>query len=244
MNYRLVTLSLFLLFVSAIHAESHPKYPPPPPEFYQSNNVSGPVLIGPGDVLWIHFYYNPEMNQEVTVRRDGKISLYLTQGLQVAGETPEQLQVQLVTVYSHELKNPDVSVQINSSANSSIYVTGEVRQPGVQILRGKLTVAMALAASQLSQKTAGTKSVFLIRSMGEDKFTAYKLDATFPGGSAAGVYLMPGDVLFVPRKAIVKADDFMDLYIRELLPATPSASATVLFTPGNPVSSTTAAATQ
>ena len=91
-----------------------------------------------------------------------------------------QLQAQLVTVYSHELKNPYISIQINSSANSSIYVTGEVRQPGVQVLRGKLTVAMALAASQVSQKTAGTKSVFLIRSMGQDKFTAYKLDATFP----------------------------------------------------------------
>jgi protein involved in polysaccharide export with SLBB domain len=244
MNNRLASLSLLLLSLPALHAETHHKYPPPPPEFFQANNVSGPVLIGPGDVLAIGFFYNPEMNQEVTVRRDGKVSLYLSQGLQVAGETPEQLQAQLVTLYSHELKNPEISVQLKSSANSSIYVTGEVRQPGVQVLRGKLTVAMALAASQMSQKTAGTKSVFLIRSMGEDKFTAYKLDATFPGGNATGVYLMPGDVLFVPRKAIVKADDFMDLYIRELLPATPSASATVLFTPGNPVASSTAAATQ
>ncbi len=244
MNYRLYSLSLLLLSVPSVHAESHHKYPPPPPEFFQANNVSGPVLIGPGDVLGIRFYYNPEMNQEVTVRRDGKISLYLTQGLQVAGETPEQLQAQLLTLYSHELKNPDIAVQVNSSASSSIYVTGEVRQPGMQVLRGRLTVAMALAASQVSQKTAGTKSVFLIRSMGDDKFTAYKLDATFPGGSATGIYLMPGDVLFVPRKAIVKADDFMDLYVRELLPATPSANATVLFTPGNPTTAAAAAATQ
>ena len=244
MKGRLAGLFLILQCVSPFNAQSRHKYPPPPPEFFQSNNVSGPVLIGPGDVLGIHFYYNPDMNQDVTVRRDGKISLSLAQGLQVAGKTPEQLQAQLLTVYSHELKNPDISVQINSSANSSIYVTGEVRQPGVQVLRGRLTVAMALAASQLSQKTAGTKSVFLIRSMGQDKFTAYKLDATFPGGAAAGVYLMPGDVLFVPRKAIVKADDFMDLYVRELLPATPSASATVLFTPGSPVIPASVAATQ
>lgn len=235
-------LPLLLLCITCMHAQNHHKYPPPPPEFFQINNVSGPVLIGPGDVLGIRFFYNPEMNQTVTVRQDGKISLDLTQGLDVAGKTPEQLQKELVTLYAHEVKDPEITIELNASASSSVYVTGEVHQPGMQVLRGRMTVAMALAASQINQKTAGSKSVFLIRAMGDDKFNAYKLDASFPGGSARGIYLIPGDVLFVPRKAIVKADDFVDLYIRELLPATPSASATILFTPGNPTSITSAAA--
>lgn len=244
MNFRLYPLPLLLLCVPSLHAENHHKYLPPPPEFFQANNVSGPVLIGPGDVLSVRFFYSPELNQIVTVRQDGKISLDLVQGIQVAGETPEQVQKDLVTLYSHELKDPDITVELNSSASSSVYVTGEVRQPGLQVLRGRMTVAMALAASQVSQKTAGTKSVFLIRAMEKDKFNAYKLDATFPGGSACGLYLMPGDVLFVPRKAIVKADDFMDLYIRELLPATPSANATILYSPGTPTIAAAAAATK
>ena len=47
-----------------------------------------------------------------------------------------------------------------------------------------------------------------------------------------------------PGEFIVKADDFMDQYVRELLPATPSASTTVLFTPGNPAIVDGATATQ
>jgi protein involved in polysaccharide export with SLBB domain len=176
------------------------------------------------------------------VRQDGRIALDLVQGLEVAGKTPEQVQKDLVASYSQQLKQPAIAVELNASASSSVYVTGEVHIPGVQVLRGRMTVAMVLAASQVNQKTAGSKSVFLIRSMGDDKFNAYKLDASFPNGDARGIYLMPGDVLFVPRKAIVKADDFMDLYVKELLPATPNASANVLFTPGNPATIAAAAA--
>ena len=55
---------------------------------------------------------------------------------------------------------------------------------------------------------------------------------SLPGGNARDMDVLRGHVLFVPRKAIVKADDFMEQYVRELLPAAPST--TVLFTPGIP----------
>jgi polysaccharide export outer membrane protein len=241
MKLSFCSLPCLLLCALSLQAQDHRKYSSPPPEFFEANNVSGPALIGPGDVLAIRFLYSPEMNQTVTVRQDGRIALELAQGLEVAGKTPEQVQKDLVTIYSHELKDPAIAVQLNVSASNSVYVTGEVHVPGVQVLRGRMTVAMVLAASQVNQKTAGSKSVFLIRSMGDNKFNGYKLDASFPNGNARGIYLMPGDVLFVPRKAIVKADDFMDLYVKELLPATPNASADILFTPGNPTIAAAAA---
>jgi hypothetical protein len=84
-------------------------------------------------------------------------------------------------------------------------------------------VGMALAMSQVNQKTAGTKSVFLMRKVEDDKYWVYKLDASFPYGMAHIVPLIPGDILFVPRKGIVKADDFIEQYGRQLLPVTPGA---------------------
>jgi hypothetical protein len=95
--------------------------------------------------------------------------------------------------------------------------------------------------SQVNQKTAGTKSVFLIRSAEEGQYRVYKLDASLPAGAARDIEIAAGDILFVPRKGIVKADDFMEQYVRQLLPASPNASASVLFTPGNPLTSTVAA---
>jgi polysaccharide biosynthesis/export protein PslD len=231
---QLLFLSLLLCWPPFLHAQNKHRYPLPPPDFFQFGRTGRSVTIAPGDTLTVRFYYNPELNKTVRVREDGKIVLDLEQGVQAAGETPEVLQQDLVKLYSHEFKNPEITVDLTSSANNSVYVTGEVLLPGAKELHGKTTVAMALALSQVSQKTAGTKSVFLIRGAGDGKYSVYKLNASFPHGSDCGVDVAPGDVLFVPRKAIVKADDFMEQYVRQILPATPSASTTVLFTPGNP----------
>ena len=222
------------LCVSWMSAVAEHKYLTPPPEFFQSHHNRHASVIAPGDVLNVKFYYDPDLNKTVRVREDGKISLSLFQGIQAAGQTPEELQKKLVELYSQEFTKPEVTVDLESAANSSVYVTGEVLLPGPKEVHGKVTVAMVLAMSQVSQKTGGTKSVFLIRGSEEGKYKVYKLDASLPGGSARDIDVAPGDILFVPRKAIVKADDFMDQYVRELLPATPSTSATVLFTPGNP----------
>jgi polysaccharide export outer membrane protein len=224
-------ISVGLMGLPALAAH---KYPAPPPDFFQSNTPSKNVVLAAGDVLNVSFFYNPELNRTVKVREDGKISLALFQGIQAAGETPEQLQTELITLYSKEYTKPEITVDLQTIANSSVYVTGEVLLPGAKEVHGKMTVAMVLALSQVSQKSAGTKSVFLIRGTEEGKYRVYKLDASLPGGTARDIQVAPGDILFVPRKFIVKADDFMDQYVRELLPATPSASTTVLFTPGNP----------
>ena len=228
-----------LLTVSASVAFGH-KYPSPPPEFFQLNRLGRPATICPGDVLTVRFFYDPELNKTVKVREDGKISLDFFQGIDAAGVTPEELQKKLVSLYSREFLKPEITVDLDPQTRNSVYVTGEVGLPGAKEWHGNLTVAMVLAMSQVGQKTAGTKSVFLVRNTEDKKFTVYKLDASFPNGSAKDLEVAPGDILFVPRKAIVKADDFMDQYIRELLPATPSASTTVLFTPGNPTNLATA----
>jgi polysaccharide biosynthesis/export protein len=225
---------LGLLCLSWLGAGAEHKYLTPPPEFFQSHQNANASVIGAGDVLSVKFYYNPELNKTVKVREDGKISLALFQGIQAVGQTPEQLQKELVKLYSREFTNPDITIDVETTANSSVYVSGEVLLPGPKEIHGKVTVAMVLAMSQVSQKTGGTKSVFLIRGSKEGEYKVYKLDASLPGGSARDIEVAPGDVLFVPRKAIVKVDDFMEQYVRELLPATPSASTTVLFTPGNP----------
>jgi protein involved in polysaccharide export with SLBB domain len=133
---------------------------------------------------------------------------------------------------------------VEASSSGSVYVTGEVQSPGTQEWHGNLTLAMALAVSHVNQKTAGIKSVFLIRASDPGKFSAYKLDASLPVGKSRDLQIMPCDVLFVPRKFIVKADDFMEQYVRQLLPATPNAAADVLFTPGNPVVASSTTTTQ
>jgi polysaccharide export outer membrane protein len=200
--------------------KASPKYPAPPPEFFESSTSMPASTIAAGDVLSIRFFYTPELDKTVKVRDDGKISLDLFQGITVAGQTADELQKQLIALYSKEFTNPEVTVDIDSRANASAYVTGEVLLPGAKEVRGKTTVGMLLAMSQVNQRTAGIKSVFLMRNTGEHKYNVYQLDASFPDGIGHGVQIFAGDILFVPRKGIIKADDFIQRYVKDLLPAT------------------------
>ena len=203
------------------------RYPAPPPEFFESNKNTPTSTIAAGDVLSIRFFYTPELNKTVRVRDDGKISLDLFQGITAAGETVDQLQKQLTELYSKEFTNPAVTVDFDSRANASAYVTGEVLLPGAKEVHGKMTVGMLLAMSQVTQKSAGTKSVFLMRNTGEHKYNVYQLDASYPDGTGHEVQILAGDILFVPRKGITKAGDLIQQYVRDLLPV----SANVFYSP-------------
>src|ERR1700757_92716 len=48
-------------------------------------------LIGPGDMLQISVWHNPELSTNVPVRPDGRISTPLVDDETAAGKTPQQL---------------------------------------------------------------------------------------------------------------------------------------------------------
>jgi len=77
-----------------------------PPQDYQ---------IQVGDQLDIKFFFNPELNETVLVRPDGRIALQLIGELPVVGNTVEQIRAILVKNYSGQLKNPEVAVLLRSS---------------------------------------------------------------------------------------------------------------------------------
>ena len=83
---------------------------PPANQLQAAQPSSAPYIIRPGDQLDIKFFYNPELNESVTVRPDGKISLQLVDEVQAAGLEPAELDARLTEAYSQELKKPMVTV--------------------------------------------------------------------------------------------------------------------------------------
>lgn len=63
-----------------------------------------------GDQLNIKFFFNPDLNEEVTVRPDGRISLQLIGEILAAGLSVDKLKDIVTQEYSQELKNPEVTV--------------------------------------------------------------------------------------------------------------------------------------
>jgi uncharacterized protein (UPF0216 family) len=77
-----------------------------PPQDYQ---------VQVGDQLDIKFFFNPELNEAVLVRPDGRIALQLVGEMPVVGNTVEQIRTILIKSYSGQLKNPEVAVLLRSS---------------------------------------------------------------------------------------------------------------------------------
>jgi protein involved in polysaccharide export with SLBB domain len=71
-------------------------------------NKSERFFLWAGDTIAVKFFYNEELNDQVTIRPDGKISLQLIGEIQAAGLTPSQLETLLRHEYSKVLYAGDV----------------------------------------------------------------------------------------------------------------------------------------
>lgn len=87
--------------------------------------------VGPGDVLQINFWQDPNLNSEVRISLEGKISLDIAGEIEVAGKTTAQLEIDIVRRISRLNKNISQAVVRVSIYNYQyVYVSGQARQPG------------------------------------------------------------------------------------------------------------------
>ena len=79
------------------------------------------------DQLDIKFFFNPELNETVLVRPDGRIALQLVGEILVIGHTVEQVRSVIMEKYAGQLKNPEVAVLLRSSniAGGAVTASGD-----------------------------------------------------------------------------------------------------------------------
>ncbi|MRR58545.1 MAG: sugar transporter [Deltaproteobacteria bacterium] len=177
--------------------------------------------IETGDQLDIKFFYNPELNEQVTVRPDGRISLPLSPEITAAGLTPAQLTESLGKSYEKVLANPRLTVMVRSFSSQRVYVDGEVNKPGMVNLAGPLTVLQSIAEAGGFKDTAKTSQVLVIRKTNGSKPVAIAVDLENVRNAASGsqdTLLAPYDIVYVPKSTIANVNQFIDQYIRKNIP--------------------------
>jgi polysaccharide biosynthesis/export protein len=179
-------------------------------------------IIGAGDVLDVKFIYNPEFNElALPVRPDGRISLQLVPDIQVAGMTPSRLRDVLSEKYGAELKKPDAAVIIRSFGSKKVYIDGEVAGPRFVELVMPTTVMRALAQVGGLRETARLSNVIVIRKDAEGKPVGTMLDLrkVIDGTDfSQDIYLMPYDIVYVPKSNIARVNKFVEEYISKVIP--------------------------
>lgn len=178
--------------------------------------------ISPGDNLIIKLYYHPELNTEAWVRPDGFISLELAGEINVAGYSPAQVDSVLEKTYGDKLVNPEVAVIVKNSVSLKIFVGGEVQSPGLVSLDGGLNLLSAVFQAGGFKPSAQLSKIVLLRndeSSGKPAMMTLDLRDALQGKSAqANLALQPGDVIYVPKSGIARANQFMDEFVEGLLP--------------------------
>jgi polysaccharide export outer membrane protein len=175
-----------------------------------------------GDVLSLRLYTAPELNEDITVRPDGRITTTLVQSLAAAGRTPDEIAAELRQVYAQELKDPALTVEVKSPSPSRIYVAGEVVSPGEFDTSGpNLTLVQAIARAG-GLRTAGDQDHVLILRHGPAD-TPIVLAADYRGASAgttpaADIRLAPFDIVYVPRTGIGKAYIWFNQHFQQFVP--------------------------
>ena len=174
-------------------AVSGPAVPPPPSEY----------IIGPGDMLCVIVLRNPELNAEVPVRPDGKISMSLANDVIAVGKTPTQLSHEIEAVLSEFVRAPTVSVIVATPTSrfSQVKVVGQAVAPRAVPYRNGMTVLdLVIEVGGLSQFAAGNRAK-IIRTEGNktNEIRVRLNDLLNKGRVEQNVALQPGDILVIPE---------------------------------------------
>ena len=105
---------LLTLVTTGCLAGCFARRPVDPPVVESAHEMGLPYRIHVGDTLDVRFYSTPELNTKATVRSDGKISLELVGDIEAAAQTPEAFAKILGARYARELRNPTVTVVVQS----------------------------------------------------------------------------------------------------------------------------------
>ncbi len=171
----------------------------PPPNSTDLVAESRPYLIGPFDELSVSVFGLPELSrQQVQADASGRISLPLVGSIEAAGKTPQQLAQEIEQgLRARYIRNPQVSVNLVETVSQVVTVEGQVEQPGLYPVVGRMTLLRAIATARGMSERASAREVVVFRTVDRQKMAAlYNVDA-IRRGTYADPEIYANDVVVV-----------------------------------------------
>lgn len=131
---------------------------------------TGTYNLGPGDLVAVTIYGDPELSRDCRISGDGHIVLaLLRERVVAAGKTPEQLQDAISDAYVSEgiLKNPQPTVRVLEFRSSPVTILGAVVHPSTIQVAGTINLLQAIAAVGDFTRDAGG-NIQIVRPAGVD----------------------------------------------------------------------------
>ena len=190
--------ALFILAAALACAGCHTADTGLPPQ--EAAPLASQVLRA-GDVIKVAFPGSPSLDSTQTIRPDGRITMQQVGEVKAAGETPSDLEKDLLEKYSSLIVSKEISVSV-VSATFPVFVSGAVIKPGKVESDHPITALEAvMEAGGFDSAKADTKSVVIIRQQdGQSKNYTLNLQKVLDGKSGESFYLRASDIVYVPEK--------------------------------------------
>lgn len=166
--------------------------------------------IVPGDELNLNFGPNPQdfyrdVVRAVTVRPDGRITVFPVGDVVAAGKTPTELEQDLVQLLSRELLSPRVVVEVAKLAGNQVHVLGSVGKPGSYEAGPFITVLQAITMAGGFTEDASRNSVLVFHRDGANTVQVRRIrldDGIKSVDLALDAPLSRFDIVYIPRSTV------------------------------------------
>jgi len=184
-----------------------------------------PYRLQSGDEIEVKFSYTPDLNEREFINPNGDISLAKMRDIHAAGLTvPELANAIMTTGKAEGLHDPEAKVFLRTADADRIAILGEVVLQGSQPRQNARTLAQAIAQAQGMKPTAYKSQVLVIHRSGQLKTDTVDFAGVLDG-SAEDPVLKSNDIVYVPMSPIARVDQFVDQYIKQVLPGSLNGSA-------------------
>jgi len=157
-------------------------------------------FIAPADGIEISVYGETNLQRELIVRPDGRVSFPLVGDVEVAGKTTAQIKAAVEGKVREYVPDANVSVIVTGLGSLQYYVLGKVANPGTFNMSRSVNVLQALSTAGGLTTFAKEKDILIVRGSGkETRQIRFNYDEIKESKNLEqNIVLERGDVVLVP----------------------------------------------
>ncbi|HJV63990.1 MAG TPA: polysaccharide export protein EpsE [Albitalea sp.] len=173
---------------------------------FAQNQAKPEHLLGPGDVIHVNVFQNPDLSMDARISEQGQISFPLVGAVTVAGTTPAGAEQRIAKALRDGkfVLNPQVNVMLMQIRSAQISILGQVGKPGrypIEQVNSKVSEMIAAAGGVVP----GASDIVTL--VGQRNGRPVKLDIDLPAILQSGKFELDavvanGDILYVDRAPV------------------------------------------
>jgi len=175
-------------------------------DLLSTEKIDGEYYISPGDILGISISPAEEFSKDVVVAPDGSIDLPLIGKINVVGKKVKELEKILSEKFSKYIFNPKVNITVKKFSSYKVAIIGQIQKSGyIEYFEG-MTLLELIAQAGGPLDYADSKNIKVYRKVKtkdgtlKEEIFNISMDSFFEGNLANNIKLLPGDIVYIPRK--------------------------------------------